>query len=72
MPKTRVDFWGKKFASNIERDQCVKNELAQKGIRQIVVWECTINSMMRDKTIEAAILEEIEAFFHGNATGLEV
>ena len=71
-PKTRVDFWEKKFASNIERDKCVKNELVQKGIRQIVIWECTINSMMKDKTIETAILEEIKAFFLGNATGLEV
>jgi DNA mismatch endonuclease (patch repair protein) len=39
-PKTRVDFWEKKFHLNVERDQKVQNELLRLGWEVCVVWEC--------------------------------
>lgn len=39
-PKSRVDFWQKKFLQNVERDRKVRHELKNLGWRVLVVWEC--------------------------------
>lgn len=39
-PKTRVDFWDKKFSSNIHRDMKAQQDLLNKGWRVLVIWEC--------------------------------
>ena len=71
-PKSRVDFWQKKFDTNIDRDKIVREELEQKGIRQLVIWECSIDTMMRKKEIETNTLYVIGDFLHGSQTRLEV
>ena len=40
MPKTKIEFWKKKFAENITRDQRTDKELKALGWRVIIVWEC--------------------------------
>ncbi len=40
IPKSRTDFWQKKFADNVERDINVKEKLEKLGWRVMVVWEC--------------------------------
>ena len=62
MPKSRVEFWQKKFESNIKRDLKVKQELADKKVKQLVVWECTIKSMKKNEIVEERILEKIISF----------
>ena len=42
MPKTKVDFWRDKFKSNVDRDQKVRVQLENKGIRCLIIWECAI------------------------------
>jgi len=49
-PKTNTDFWIKKFAKNIERDDEVKKKLEKVGWKVIVVWECEIST--KDKLLE--------------------
>lgn len=39
-PKTRVIFWKKKFAANIERDMRKQYELQQQGWTVLIIWEC--------------------------------
>jgi DNA mismatch endonuclease, patch repair protein len=39
-PKSRVQFWQKKFADNVERDQHALDNLGLAGWRTIVIWEC--------------------------------
>ena len=39
-PKSRVDFWKKKFARNVERHEEVAFELTAAGWRVAVIWEC--------------------------------
>ena len=41
-PKSRVDFWEKKFADNIARFKIVKKELAHLKWKVVVIWECEI------------------------------
>lgn len=39
-PKTRVDFWTRKFKENIKRDQQHLTMLSELGWRVGVIWEC--------------------------------
>lgn len=41
-PKTRKDFWSRKFAGNVERDRKNQEKLRQLGWNVICVWECEI------------------------------
>ena len=40
LPKTRVDYWKRKFAQNRERDAAALAALGRMGWETIVVWEC--------------------------------
>ena len=62
MPKSRVEFWQKKFESNIKRDLKVKQELSELKVKQLVIWECTIKGMKKSEIVEARILEKIISF----------
>ena len=61
-PKSNVDFWQKKFADNIERDKVVMNALINDGIRVLVIWECTVKSMMSDSDLKKDCTSRIKAF----------
>jgi len=39
-PKSRVEFWTKKFQQNVERDARVQRELEARGWTVLTVWEC--------------------------------
>ena len=41
-PKSRQEFWTAKFEANKRRDETVKEQLREAGIRQFVVWECSL------------------------------
>jgi DNA mismatch endonuclease (patch repair protein) len=42
-PKTRTDFWEKKFKENTDRDKRTAAALRELGWRDIVVWECELS-----------------------------
>ena len=71
MPKSRVEFWQKKFEANIRRDENVRDELAAKGIRQLIVWECTIRCMKKNKRKEKEMDDAILSFIKGIETAME-
>ena len=62
IPKSHIEFWERKFAQNVERDALVRRELERKGIKCLIVWECTIRRMQKDATIERAFLKKILGF----------
>ena len=39
-PKTRVEFWNKKFKDNIERDIKNLEKLKSLGWESKIIWEC--------------------------------
>jgi DNA mismatch endonuclease (patch repair protein) len=43
-PKTRAEFWSKKFDRNVERDREVERRLGDLGWKSLVVWECETRS----------------------------
>lgn len=42
IPKSRTAFWRNKLQSNVERDRYVLKQLADIGIRVLIVWECSM------------------------------
>lgn len=61
-PKSREEFWNKKFSVNIQRDKAVKEELARQGIRQLIIWECTIERTKRQFERQTDLLNNICVF----------
>ena len=41
-PKTRQEFWNKKFKENINRDNLNQANLLLKGWKIIIIWECQL------------------------------
>ena len=62
-PKSRVKFWQKKFDDNVRRDNVVKAELLERDIKCLIVCECTIKQMAKDRRYEAIVIEECRQFF---------
>ena len=61
-PKSRVEFWEKKFEDNVKRDAFVKQTLKDQGIKCAIVWECTIKKMMKDPDFCHEKLKQIMDF----------
>lgn len=64
MPKSRIEFWQKKFDANQKRDAIVRNELFENNIKCLVVWECSIKKMKKDEIICEEYLQQIEEFLN--------
>lgn len=43
-PKTRREFWQRKFDGNVRRDKRIKSELEAAGWRVIIAWECQLDN----------------------------
>lgn len=61
-PKSRVEFWQKKFDDNVRRDKIVQDELQARNIKCLIVWECTIKKMIRDSTMQKELLAQVHSF----------
>ena len=72
MPKSRVEFWQKKFDTNIKRGEFVRKELESKKIKVLIVWECTIKRMKKDKKTEEEVISLIEKFLLSSEFELEI
>ena len=71
-PKTKTDFWETKFNNNIARDARIKEELAQKGIRCLIVWECSIRTAQKKTGHPEELLKRIEDYLHGTSCYEEI
>ena len=72
MPKSRVEFWQKKFDTNIKRGEFVRKELESKKIKVLIVWKCTIKRMKKDKKTEEEVISLIEKFLLSSEFELEI
>ena len=63
MPKSRIEFWQNKFEANQKRDFVVRNELQKKGIKYLVVWECSVKKMQKSEEFQNELLEKVGTFF---------
>ena len=72
MPKSRVEFWQKKFDDNVRRDTVVKVALQENNVKCLIVWECTIKQMMKDSDVERRIINECRSFLSADELLIEI
>lgn len=72
MPKSRGEFWQKKFTANVKRDYVVRMELQDEGIKCLIVWECTVKRMKRNQVDCEKYLKMAERFLEGSQALLEI
>ncbi len=44
-PKTRAEFWVRKFEQNVERDRWQQQMLREMGWSVMVIWECELRNL---------------------------
>jgi DNA mismatch endonuclease (patch repair protein) len=44
-PKSRQEFWRKKFDTNLQRDKKVQQYIQDAGWNQLIVWECELKNI---------------------------
>ena len=54
IPKTRQEFWNKKFEENIKRDSEMQDKIKNLDWRSVVIWECETKNIenLREKIID--------------------
>lgn len=52
LPKSRLEYWGKKLGRNKQRDSENHTKLTEAGWNVIVVWECELNKAGRDERLQ--------------------
>jgi DNA mismatch endonuclease, patch repair protein len=62
-PKTNADFWEKKFAENVERDNRNRSKLEELGWSIVTIWECETEKPPIE--LSAIIVGRIESRFSG-------
>lgn len=60
LPKTRVEFWSEKFASNVTRDAANTQALERLGWQVLIVWECETRDALRLVTTVGDFLGQAE------------
>ena len=71
-PKSRVDFWNRKFMRNVLRDEKVREKLSQEGIRILVVWECAVKRAARSDEERDKLLKDVVRFITASDDYLEI
>ena len=53
-PKTRKEFWNKKFTENKKRDLEIQEKIKILDWRSVVIWECETKNLeiLRDKIVD--------------------
>lgn len=72
MPKSKVEFWQNKFAANQKRDYFVQSELKSKGIKCLIVWECSIKQMKRNVDVSDRMLRYVKHFLNSEDLYMEI
>ena len=73
IPKSNIEFWIRKFDQNLHHDQQVYQTLKDRGVRVIVIWECTVRKMIRDKqTAENVMIRLAEMINQNDFEFLEI
>lgn len=50
----------------------VRNELREKGIRCLVVWECSVKKMQKDEEFQIRLLDKVVAFLTSEDSFMEL
>ncbi len=68
-PKTRPEFWQKKFRGNVERDRRVCEQLERLHWRTLIIWECEAEDPARPDSILCAAFDSAAVHRHERLAG---
>ncbi len=71
-PMSNREFWESKFNKNIARDSRIKEELARKGIRCLIIWECSIRESQKKTGHPDELLNRVEEYLQGSSSYEEI
>ena len=71
-PKSRVEIWTDKFQKNIERDNAVGEQLTERKIRSLIIWECTVKKMMKSEEEKQRVLDLVDRFLKSDEQRCEI
>ena len=66
IPKSRTDFWLKKFERNVNRDKLIHDELLKQNHKCLVIWECTLKKTGNREERIITLLSSINDFLNSN------
>ena len=69
-PKSRIEFWNKKFSDNMKRDRKVELKLQLQNWRIAVFWECATRNELRFNAEMKRLIEWLESEDHSFETRL--
>lgn len=72
MPKSHMDFWSTKFHKNIQRDKLVREQLKQRNIRCLTIWECSIRKAQKKSGDPLQLINAIEDFIKSDKPSGEI
>lgn len=52
LPSTNLEYWEKKIADNLERDERKTRKLEKLGYRVLIVWQCQLKPNIKIETLE--------------------
>lgn len=52
LPSTNIEYWEKKIADNLKRDERKTRELEELGYRVLIVWQCQLKPNVKIETLE--------------------
>lgn len=52
LPSTNLDYWEKKIADNVERDERKRQKLEKLGYKVLIVWQCQLKTKVRSDNLE--------------------
>jgi len=66
-PKSHVEFWQKKFLTNVTRDRVARADLTKLGWQVNVIWECqTLDLRRLERRLTAFLEKEKRKGAHGS------
>lgn len=71
-PKSHTDFWNTKFHKNIQRDKLVREQLKQRNIRCLTIWECSIRKAQKKSGDPQQLINAIENFIKSDKQSGEI
>lgn len=72
IPKSRIEFWQKKFNDNIRRDAIVSDTLQNCGIKNLIIWECNYKKMAKSQEFREKTLNNIIEFLSSDRLRMEL
>lgn len=65
LPKSRLEYWGKKLDENKKRDRTKQEQLHSQGWRVLVIWQCETRDL-------GTLATRLQDFVEGNEKAIDM